>query len=248
MKMKKMGALLLSAALVTVGGVYAGWSFSGDKASPAEATITMGITPMEGGSVRGTYSIDVNFAKTALFLVDQDQTEGSHNAVLTTEPDATIVITFTPNAGADQEIRDKGILTNIQFSFGTVVQYYMDENGNYDAGGTGYNVFKLVDDSVKEIHPVGTEGKRCWTNNGDGTLSYTIYNKDSDDGTERAWLSELVQLNNDWDGDGTDEFFCIDSVEEYTQFGKAVTGTKIKFTVTDPTASDMTTNNQTGTN
>ena len=145
--MKKLGLMLGLAACVTVGGVYATWSYSGNDVVDETKDINIGITGATTTGAEGIYEIDVSNIK---LVIDQESST-SHKAKLifadarnsagdvVTElaSDAVaITVKFTPSVNAPETVKESAISTWYSFNVTTAMQYSMDAEGNYKEGGS----------------------------------------------------------------------------------------------------------------
>lgn len=154
--MKKISLLLVLALVLTVGGVYAAWIYPVlDAPINNSEDISVVIDAASTSGDAGSFS----FESTGVSF--KFENDGAYNTVLTAvDPNAKIVITFTPNSGSG-DIEDKGITAYIY--------------GSSSLGGFG-TVSELVE-FKSNYHVIGTVGSGEeieWTNNGDGTFSYEI--------------------------------------------------------------------------
>lgn len=209
--MKKLSLLVALALLITVGGVYATWSYAGTNDIGdvfAEAKVTMADVELTGAN--GTYKIESN-----LVLIVNQKNGSDHTAVLdftsnNSQP-VQLKVTFTPAENAPLNIKQNAVPTEIYFGTTTPMQYKMDAQGNYSAEGTAKNIFTFANPGNDVLDNTIT-----WTNNGDGTFTYSM---DVDDLKEQISLSQT---------------FVLDVKNEYDQFRAALAG-NIVARVTDGT-------------
>ena len=110
----KLAFLALLSTIVTVGGVYATWTFtaSSDVADATkEFTVALVPEPNIIGTY-GTYHIDTSSVKLA---IDQAG-EGDHTAVLKIDETSKVVITFTPAANAPVSVKENGVESTFSLS------------------------------------------------------------------------------------------------------------------------------------
>ena len=101
--MKKLSTLIALALIVTIGGVYAAWSYAQGTTASSEITREINMAQVNTDSNKGTISVTPNnFA----FLVD-DINAVDYVAALTATGE--LAITFTPATGADASLADDGI-------------------------------------------------------------------------------------------------------------------------------------------
>ena len=108
--MKKIGLIIGMALCVTVGGVYATWTYT-QNTDVADETVnmTMNLTDVAYSGSYGTYKIDT----TNLTLKIDPKTGTTHTTALYTE--GQIVISFTPNSVAPAEVKTNGVASTFQF-------------------------------------------------------------------------------------------------------------------------------------
>lgn len=105
--MKKLSILIALCLLVTVGGVYATWSYAGQEVAPVENTNTEIQIADVSNTNKGTITVTNNVSLTiddAKFL---DAGATAYQAVFSASGDLTI--TFTPNAIASADVQSQGI-------------------------------------------------------------------------------------------------------------------------------------------
>lgn len=191
--LKKLGAIIALILCVTIGGVYASWTYvqTSDVADITKnKSVNLTDANFEGSN--GAYTLDIS---TLVFQIDQDTTaEVDHTAVLKIMGD--LVLTFTPGANADGDIKDG--------KYDTWLLIGLSANWKYN----NTDVFTLT----------GTEFKLDWTNanHNEETNTYTIT-------YTAAQLAEIIKLGS----------FVLDSKSDYDEFGKALSGKEISFTITD---------------
>ena len=208
--MKKLSLLIALCMLLTIGGVYATWSYVGstdiiDAKSEAKVTIAPAIS--EG--TYGTYTIESNL------VLSVDQANDNHEAELVfssnNDQPVYLKVTFTPNAYAPQSIKQSAVPSELYFGVTTPMQYKMDAAGNYDANGTPVDIFSFTNPSNGTLDNTFT-----WTKNEDGTFTYEL---DVDDLKGQIMLSQT---------------FVLDIKAEHDAFGDALVG-NITARVTDGT-------------
>lgn len=103
MKLKKILSLILCAALLTTGGVYATWNYATNNADSYKANIMKpAMAKAEISASVGTLTVNTETLKVTI-----DDLGGDKVADLVIEGE--VVITFTPNSGASPDIQDNGI-------------------------------------------------------------------------------------------------------------------------------------------
>lgn len=207
--MKKLSILVALILCVTVGGVYAVWTYSGTDDvvdTNAEVKVVLEAATLDGSI--GAFSAESNLT------LSIDQKAGSnHIAELVFKSNDSnpifMTFTFTPSAGADMDIKNNGIPAEIYQKATTEMQYPMDASGNYKADGTKTDVFKFENESDGTFTANVT-----WEKQADGTFTVT-YNE--------AQLKEMIKLNYD---------FQLDTKDEHDEFYKILNG-NIRVHITD---------------
>lgn len=207
--MKKLTALIALGACVTIGGVYATWTYANGSLDIADVTKEM-VIEMDAATitgVNGTYSVDTNVS----FSIDQagTNTDGTnfHKAVLnivTSDSQAPyITIAFTPVENAEQSIKENGVESTYYFTTTTTMQYPLTD-GEYDANGTKTDIFDFPTSSASE--PV----EIAWTKQDNGTFTYTL---------DEEGIKEAVKIND----------FVLDTKAEHDAFKALLNGNVIIY-------------------
>lgn len=193
--MKKLSVLVALLLCVTIGGVYATWSYAGtnDIADAfAEAKVT--ITDAELVGANGVYVVDSNLVLTV------DQANEDHEAKLVFASNngdpIFLKVTFTPSANAPQDVKDNGVLSELYFGTTVPMQYRMDAEGNFSKTGTPTDIFTFSNVANGEL-----DNTFEWHAEDDGTFTYTL---DEDD------LKDAIQLS---------RTFVLDTKQEHDVFG-----------------------------
>lgn len=208
--MKKLSLLIVLCMLLTIGGVYATWSYVGSTDiidAFAESKVTIADAVIEG--TYGIYKIDSNLVLTV------DQANDNHEAALVfgsnNDQPVYLTVTFTPSANAPKAIKDNAVASELYFGVTTPMQYKMDDEGNYAADGTPADIFKFKNSGNGVL-----DNTFAWTKNDDGTFTYTL-NADA--------LKEQISLS---------QTFVLDIKAEHDAFRAALAG-NIVARVTDGT-------------
>ena len=217
--MKKLSLLISLILCVTIGGVYAAWTYAGSNDitdAHHEIQIIIPAPVIEGSN--GAYSIETNIANIIV-----DDTNGDHKAelVFKSKDDNPIYIKiiFTPDTTrAPQNIIDNGLNTEFYFTTTTAMTYNIDAAGNYSETGTPTPILTFSNPSngtfEANIGALNSDVATKWTQEDNGTFTYTL---------EKATIEASISL--------TQPFF-LDTREEYDAFKSALNGA-INFNVTD---------------
>jgi len=208
--MKKLSLLIALCMLLTIGGVYATWSYVGSTDiidAFAESKVTITDAVIEG--TYGIYKIDSNLVLTV------DQANDNHEAELVfgsnNDQPVYLTVTFTPSVNAPKAIKENAVVSELYFGVTTPMQYKMDADGNYSESGTSVDIFKFKNSGNGEL-----DNTFAWTKNDDGTFTYTL-NADA--------LKEQISLS---------QTFVLDIKAEHDAFRSALIG-NIVARVTDGT-------------
>ena len=208
--MKRFTALIALMLCVTIGGVYATWTYAGtDDIADAFAEAKVTITDVELTGANGTYKIESNLVLT----IDQANEDHEAELVFAANDGQAIYlkVTFTPAANSPQTIKDNAVPSELYFGTTTPMEYKMDAQGNYSADGTPTKIFTFANPSDGIFSPNVT-----WTSETNGTFTYTL---------NEAQLKDMISLS---------QTFVLDLKSEHDAFREALTG-NIVARVTDGT-------------
>lgn len=184
--MKKLSLLIALCMLLTIGGVYATWSYVGSTDiidAFSESKVTIADAVIEG--TYGIYKVESNLVLTV------DQANDNHEAELVfssnNDQPVYLKVTFTPNANAPKAIKDNAVPSELYFGVTTPMQYSMDADGNYDATGTPTDIFGFKNSGNGKLDNTFT-----WTKNADGTFTYEL---DVDALKAEIFLSQIFVLD-----------------------------------------------------
>lgn len=209
--MKKLSAIIAMVVCLTIGGVYATWTYAGtdDIADAlAEAKVTIADTELTGAN--GTYKIESNLA----LVVDQKNEQHEAELVFKSNNDQPIFlkITFTPSVNAPEKIKNEAVPSELYFGVTTPMQYKIDADGNYDAeNGTLTDIFTFSNVSNNQL-----DVNIIWVPESDGTFTYTL---------NQSQLEGMISLS---------QTFVLDTKAEHDAFRAALAG-NIVARVTDGT-------------
>ena len=155
--MKKLSLLIVMILCVTIGSVYATWTYT-QNTDVADETVnmSMNLTSVAYSGSYGTYNIDTSAVKMTI-----DPKQGTtHITALTITGD--IVITFTPNSVAPQDIKENGVDSTFQFGL-TNANWTFDDNTT-DAVAAK-NIITLAHTGTETI---------AWGEPSNGVFTFTI--------------------------------------------------------------------------
>lgn len=154
--MKKLATLIAIMLMVTIGGVYASWTYlNNTDVADQKKDKTMNLTGIVYTTSYGAYSLN---ADTLLMKIDPVQGT-SHDTGLVVEGE--IIITFTPNVYATEEVKTNGIDTTWQLALADATRTFDDGHGEGKQ-----LIMKINHPDVK--HDV------AWTKQADGTFTCEI--------------------------------------------------------------------------
>lgn len=243
---KKVTALMAAAMMVTVGGVYATWTYASDSANimDAEAELVYRLENSENTGSVGTYKVSTNVK----LLIDQtggSDTATYHKAVLnfaTENVDEApyVKLAFKPSVSATADVKENGVESAYYLKFKrtdgfeTSPQCYVKDGDivtSSTEGAVATDVFTLNPlgwDNRITINPVNsTEDGAKWVwddagwSDGSGAFVYVL---------DKAALESAITLND----------FVLDTMEEYTTFSNCLAGT-LSVNLTDGTTDPTTT-------
>lgn len=108
--MKRLSLLIALMLAVTIGGVYATWNYAQGNVLSREKYLKPSMTDKVVDNAKGV--IDVNMESLSI-VIDEDPSNKHHGKMNIT---GEIVITFTPNAGADEDVMANGIPLQVQLA------------------------------------------------------------------------------------------------------------------------------------
>ncbi len=184
--MKKISLLIALCMLLTIGGVYATWSYVGSTDiidAFAESKVTITDAVIEG--TYGIYKIESNL------VLSVDQANDNHEAELVfasnNDQPVYLTVTFTPSVNAPKAIKENAVESELYFGVTTPMQYKIDAAGNYDAEGTPVDIFSFANPGNGAL-----DNTFEWTKNADGTFTYTL---DVDQLKGQISLSQIFVLD-----------------------------------------------------
>ncbi len=215
--MKKLTLLIALIVAVTIGGVYATWTYMGtsdivdvDK----EVVVSMEAATLSG--TPGEYTVTTNISA---FDITQAGTADTkfHLAtldIITNENNDApkITITFKPSTGADLDMKTKGVETYFYFTTSAPMTYDGDNIFTFGANADAPHTILPVGSTTTDDHDL------VWVAQADGSFVCEI--------TGEAAILEHVKLSKE---------FILDTKDEHDAF-KAAANANIKLVVSDGTA------------
>ena len=216
MKVKSISALLVLALMLTIGGVYAVWTYAGtNDIADAYAETKVTIADVELTGANGTYKIESNL----VLVVEQANNDHEARLDFFANNDAPIYlkVTFTPAENAPQTVKENAVPSELYFGVTVPMAYTVDDAGNYSASGTPIDIFKFANSGNSVLDNVFT-----WNEEDNGTFTYTL---------DEAALRAQIMLNEEAFPGGK---IVLDTKAEHDAFRLALTG-NIVARITDGT-------------
>ena len=180
---------------VTIGGVYATWTYAGNDIADvyAETKVTIADATLTGAN--GTYKIESNLV---LSVDEEDPT--THKAILVFESnnalDPYLKVTFTPSEIAPEEVKENAVPTELYWGTTVPMQYRKGDDGSFDKNADPVDIFTFSNIADGALNNTFT-----WEKQLDGTFTYTL---------DAAALETCIMLSQD---------FILDTKAEYDIFG-----------------------------
>ena len=162
--MKKLSVLIALMLCVTIGGVYATWTYTqSEDVADESVNMSLNLTNVTYVGTYGTYEID----KTGLSMTIDPKPGTTHTTSLVIAGD--LVIRFTPSTYAPEEIKNGAVPSTFQFKL---------SNANWL-----YNGEQIVTLDGAVPHDI------TWTPAGDGSFTCTL---DADEIAHHISLTEFT--------------------------------------------------------
>ncbi len=167
---KSISLLMVLILCLTVGGVYAAWSYAASAGVSETVNKAVSITEATQSGTLGSYQV---LYQDFSLIIDQTA-EGDYTPILKFFPandtNGDLTFKFTPNATASDEIKNNGMDSTVSFS------------STLTHGGTALFAFP----ETLSIGKVGSGASYVWVKQSDGSFTCTIPNAD---------LGNFIQLN-----------------------------------------------------
>lgn len=144
---KKLGVVAALAMIVTVGGVYAQWSYSQAPAGGMGGTKAIELSGVSTTTKTGVINVNTDH-----FTIEIDDADKDYYGELVLS--GTVTVTFTPNPGVDEDVENQGIPMQMVLSSANGVNF------EYDFGAGAVDVFTL--NSTPVVYNAGARTK-TWT-------------------------------------------------------------------------------------
>ena len=214
--MKKLSAIIAMVVCLTIGGVYATWSYAEDKdIYDAYTEIKVSLEDSVNTGAAGTFTIQSNLVLTV------DQANDDHDAKLVfksnNDKEIYLKVTFTPSSSAAASVKENGVPSELYWGVSTPMQFKVDEDGNYNTEDSKLvDIFTFTNPSDGILNNIFE-----WHKETDGSFTYTL---------SKADLEGIISLSQN---------FRLDTKATYDEFVKALGG-NIVARVTDGTVNQPT--------
>ena len=164
--MKKLSTLIALILCVTIGGVYAAWTYATNAASSGSDSMRATITSSDSTTSKGTITVEIGNSTDAAFVltIDESTTEAFHTALTTDLAATQVIVKFTANAGSNDDVQANGIPMVITMTDDSVDNYFQ---GSGDDSKTA--IF-----AIKSTLPKCENGVREVSAGGVITFTYTF--------------------------------------------------------------------------
>ena len=222
--MKKLSVLIALFMCVTIGGVYATWTYAGtDDIADSYEEISITVTDAELSGANGTYKITSNFK------LEIDQRDDDHYAELKfvsidSNPVA-MTLTFTPASYAPDPVKKSAVPTEFYFTTPVPMQYAMNAAGDYDAEGEKKDILVFSNLSDGVFSP-----NIDWGEPDENGIFTVVYQEED--------LKKMIKLNVfevTVKGEKVVDTFRLDLKSEHDAFRDSFLGASILVRLTDGT-------------
>ena len=160
----KMALIATLCTAVTIGGVYATWTFAQNNAASANTTVNVAMTGVNASTEKGTLSVMVMGANG--FTLAVDDSNNDHYADIKKE--GVVTITFTPAASASDDVKNNGI--DVQ----CVISYAPYAGGPATLAEWTYSGTTIFEIDNDETDPITLSKSAATKNPETGVFTWTI--------------------------------------------------------------------------
>lgn len=132
--MKKLSMLIALIICVTVGGVYAAWTYTGSTLSSVDRTLSHGLTTATTDGDVGILTIASN---TVDIAIDQKEA-GDYTAVMNVTGE--VKVQFTPNNGAPDNVKENGVPIKVSVYINNPANSKYNDKDVYMANNYYYDI------------------------------------------------------------------------------------------------------------
>ena len=201
----KVALLSFLATAVTIGGVYATWTFAENESTAANTTVNVAMTGVSSDTKKGTLNVMVMGENGFTLAVD----DADSNHIADIKKTGVVTVTFTPSASASQEVKQSGI--DVQ----CVVSYAPYTNGPASLEEWTYDSKQIFDITTGESAPILLNKSAATYNAETGTFTWTI-----------SAAAIGIELEND---------FLIDTLAKYNAMNEELAKGHFVLTVSEYT-------------
>ncbi len=201
----KVALLSFLATAVTVGGVYATWTFAENESTAASTTVNVAMTGVAGATEKGTLNVMVMSENGFTLAVD----DANNDHIAEIKKTGVVTVTFTPSASASQEIKTNGI--DVQ----CVISYAPYTNGPASLEEWTYDGKQIFDIENDTQDPILLSKSAATYSDATGTFTWTITAEDVGIDLASQFLIDTLAKYNEMNAELAKGHFVL-TVTEYT--------------------------------
>ena len=206
--MRKLSLLIALCTLLTIGGVYATWTYSDGAIQDGTGEKAMQLSGLGSATPHGTYAVKTSGL--ALMIDPASQTNPARPKdvhVTTLRGEGSVVLTFTPNINASDDIKTHGPDSVFAIRINGPADWTYDDHS--DKGSRDVLVLKPTDHD----HTI------TWVSDGNGAFTFEI---------PASVILEHLELTE----------FTLDTINDYNEFTEILKQATIEFVVSDAPAAE----------
>lgn len=161
---KKLSTLVALATVVTIGGVYATWTFAEGQAPTASTTVNVAMTGATSSTEKGTLSVMVMGENGFTLAID----DSDNNHIAEIMKSGVVTVTFTPSATASEDVKTNGI------DVSCVISYAPYTNGPATLEDWKYDSKQIFDIENDEATPILLNKSAAVKDPSTGVFTWTI--------------------------------------------------------------------------
>ena len=153
MRKAKLALLAFLSTVITVGGVYATWTFAEGGVANATTTVNVAMTGVNATTEKGTLSVTV--MHTGGYTLSIDDSNNDHLPEIKEE--GTVIVTFTPSAVAPEDVKQNGI--TVEYTVTPSLSDWKYEGVDiFEGFGVAHELVTTADNCAKQA-----DGSFVWT-------------------------------------------------------------------------------------
>lgn len=152
------------ATIVTVGGVYATWTFAEGSTSAASTTVNVAMTGVNASTEKGTLSVMVMGGNG--FTLAVDDANGDHKPEI--KKTGVVTVTFKPSSSASNNIQSSGIDVKC------VISYAAYTGGPSSFADWKYDGTRIFDIENDDSNPILLNKSAAVYDSSTGVFTWTI--------------------------------------------------------------------------